>query len=107
MKLIEIIGKTIVLYRAMSQQEAEKTLRYKEPIFEKRFKWFSADLNFIKGRVQDGRFNNSAFVTDRYTRLLAFEIAEEDLKYLKVKRKELEIDRRKSGLVKWNKIWEI
>ena len=58
----------------MSEVEFIETVKFKKADFTtKRFKWFSHSLNFIKSRVQDGKFNNSKFAPDRYTRICQFE----------------------------------
>lgn len=56
------MGKVIILFRAMCQEEYERTLRLKTPDFSlKRFKYFALSLDFIKEKVLDGVFNNSKF----------------------------------------------
>lgn len=85
----------MIIYRAMCDEEATKTLNKGRPDFLRKFKWFSPNLNFIKERVQGGNFNNSKYKTDRYTRLLAFEtddISKSDF----VSNNEVQFDRRKN-----------
>lgn len=83
----------MIIYRAMSDEELALTLKYKKPDFSKsRFKWFSANLDFIKNRVKDGLFNNSRFCQDRYKNLVKFEVDEK----LIDNRLEIQVDRRKN-----------
>jgi len=86
------------LYRVMCEDEALKTIANGRPNFIKRFKWFSDSLSFIKDRVQDGRFNNSGFVSGRYSRVFEFET--EDLhKSLRVSAHEVQFDRRSNSKI--------
>ena len=62
----------MIIYRAMCDEEADKTIKNKKPDFLRKFKWFSPNLSFITERVQGGSFNNSNHKSKRYTRLLAF-----------------------------------
>ena len=63
----------IKLYRAMNEIEKSKTLFYQSLQFNRnREKCFSHNLNWITTRVQNGKFNNSNCVTDRYRYLLEF-----------------------------------
>lgn len=63
----------MIIYRAMCQEEFEKTILYNKPHFIKRYKWFSPDLNFILGRVKDGNFNNSLYNKHKYEFICSFE----------------------------------
>lgn len=93
----------MTLYRAMCEEEAATTLRAGKPQFLRRLKWFSPDLSLIRGRVQDGRFNNSRFVPERYVTLLGFELlAGED--QFTVRGMEWKLDRRRSHQVRWGKV---
>lgn len=81
----------------MSLEELDRTIRLGTADFsEKRFKYFSPSIDFIKKRVQDGSFNNSKFKSGRYTHLVSFWIKEEDLSRCRVSRNEIEVDRRKN-----------
>lgn len=58
----------------MSEVEFVETMQSGKADFStKRFKWFSPDLEFIRTRVRDGKFNNSKFVPSRYTHIISFE----------------------------------
>ena len=64
----------MIIYRAMSEVEFIETLKSGKADFGiKRFKWFSPSLDFIVSRVRDGKFNNSKFVPNRYTHIVAFD----------------------------------
>ncbi|MDR2650034.1 MAG: hypothetical protein LBB94_10020 [Clostridiales bacterium] len=99
--------KEINLYRAMSLDEFNKSISDRQPHFIKRYKWFSSNLDFIIARVQDGKFNNSNYMTERYTILSRFIIYINSLKYFtklnynELNYNELILDRRKSQMVKW------
>jgi len=80
----------------MCEQEYQATILNGKADFSKsRFKWFSPSLEFIKSRVRDGRFNNSAYCPNRYKRILKFEIP------FDYAQKELQIDRRKNITIKY------
>jgi hypothetical protein len=90
----------MILYRAMSPEEAEKTINNKEVQFIRRFKWFSPSLEFVNNRVRDGKFNNSKFSTEKYTHLLKFEFRDkDDVAFIKNK-DEWMLDVRKTPLIK-------
>jgi len=61
------------LYRAMCNQEADETLRFNSLAWNSKKKWFGT-YDFVTLRVKDGKFNNSQFKSDRYCRLLEFDI---------------------------------
>lgn len=63
----------MLVYRAMSQQEFDETIKYGKPSFLRKVKWFSDSLEFIHSRVRDGRFNHSDQCHARYTRIVEFE----------------------------------
>ena len=64
----------IILYRAVCLDEANKTLDFQTlQYYRNREKCFSPNLEWIKTRVQDGKFNNSNSDTNRYKYLLKFE----------------------------------
>ena len=90
----------------MSTVEYRETCKNKNFMFKKRFKWFSLDVEWIKGRVQDGKFNNSNFIADRYKYLISFEIEDKDLMHFsKIGKKELMLDRRKAHNINILKIF--
>lgn len=83
------------IYRAMCHEEAVRTIANGRPDFLRRFKWFSHNLDFITGRVQDGEFNNSNHKPERYSRLFEFEI-DDISKADFVSNNEIQFDRRKN-----------
>jgi len=85
----------MIVYRAMCEEEYLNTLKEKQPVFIKRFKWFSHNLNFIKSKVKDGKFNNSQFVPDRYKYVLSFKVYD-IYKVDFITRNEVQVDRRKN-----------
>jgi len=94
----------MILYRAMSEAEAKATLRHHGPAFVRRWKWFSHDPVWVRGRVMDGRFNRSDAKGYRYTVLLSFTIPDEDARWFKRGRIEWALDRRVCHQVRWGEI---
>ena len=78
----------MIIYRAMCKEEYINTLKYKEPHFIRRFKWFSSDINFIIDRVQNTNFNNSIYIPSRYEYLVEFEADVESAKEIKIDRRD-------------------
>lgn len=108
MKLLEIENDNIILYRAMSQEEADKTLQDQIPTFNSRYKFFSQDLAFIKNRVKDGSFAHSNFKVEPYLVILKYIITNSSLRYFTtLNQKELMLDVRKLPIVKFIKIEEL
>lgn len=69
----------IVLYRAVCAEEYLKTLEFQSLQYSRnREKCFSPSLDWIKSRVQDGKFNNSQY-TERYKYLLKFELEDSQI----------------------------
>lgn len=96
----------INLYRAMSLEEFQKTKI--QPSFNKKNKWFSLSLDHIKRRIQDGKFNNSSFVKDKYNHIVKFTIDKINLEhFINCGNNELMLNVRKINLVKWYEIGEI
>ena len=62
----------MIIYRAMSKEEKDRTILFNRPDFKKRFKWFSQNLTFLLERVRDGKFNNSKHIPGRYAHVLMF-----------------------------------
>ena len=62
----------VVLYRAMYQEEADKTLSDQCPYFTTHYKFFSTDLKFIINRVQRPNFAHSEYNGDSYFTALRF-----------------------------------
>jgi len=88
----------MIVYRAMSKKERDLTLEHNDFAFDKKRKYFSFNLDWIKSRVMDGNFNNSKFKTERYKHLLKFEIDDEYIiQFSKVGEKELMLHKWKSN----------
>ena len=97
----------MILYRAMCNEEANDMIKFKSLTFKNRFKWFGTE-EFVNSRVRDGHFNNSKYVSGRYSRLFKFDVADESMAYFsKCGHKEFMIDRRKVPLIKINSFEEI
>lgn len=97
----------MIFYRAMCDSEANETLKTNRFAWNSKFKWFGP-IEFVTERVMDGKFNNSKFVSDRYSRLLKFEIEDSALSYFsKCGNKEFMLACRKSPLVKILSIDEV
>ncbi len=92
----------------MCKEEMEDTLRYKKPSVFPRVKFFSHDKAFVVGRVMDGSFNHSKFKTERYERLLEFQILDSDLQYFdRIGKFELSLNRKNIGQIKWISVKEV
>lgn len=89
---------TKTVYRAMCQDEYMETVKNKEAVFHKRFKWFTENLDFIRNRVKDGKFNNSHIVKDRYDIVVKFEA--DISKALRLNENELQFDRRRNPKIR-------
>jgi hypothetical protein len=72
----------MILYRAMNNQEAEETIKLGRPAFKSRFKWFGTE-EFVRARVQDGKFANSKFKPGAYDRLLKFHVPDDQAHHLR------------------------
>ena len=90
------------VYRAMCSDELNDTIKNGSASFYKRFKWFSKHLEFVIERVQNGTFNNSSHVHDRYKHIVLFEADVE--KASQVSTHELQFDRRKNPSIKFIKV---
>ena len=92
------------IYRAMSEEELERTVKKGKPDFMRRFKWFSPNIEWVKNRVQDGKFNNSNHIDTRYIHLVEFEwlSGQEDFQSMN----EIQFDRRKNPTIKYIKTME-
>ena len=96
----------ILIYRAMSKIEAMQTIKDNKPHFISRYKWFSPNLEFVKLRVKDGKFNNSAFSKDKYTHILEFSIEKNKFTafFKRLNKNEYMLDRRNTQNIKWKNI---
>jgi hypothetical protein len=84
----------MTVYRAMCEEEM---LLWVNDLYawKNRFKWFSPNIEFIKTRVQDNKFNNSKHKTDAYKYILEFNIIG-DFRTLNVN--EIQVDRRSANM---------
>lgn len=82
----------------MCDEEAEQWINGNNA-WIRRFKWFSPNIEWIKSRVQDGKFNNSNSCLSRYSRLLQFEW--NGLKHDFQSINEIQFDRRKNPTIKF------
>lgn len=89
----------MIIYRAMCEEEYVNTVKSGKPIFQKRFKWFSQNLDWIKSRVQDNKFNNSKFKPNKYTHICSFKW--DELKADWVHKHEIQFDVRKNPNIKF------
>lgn len=98
----------IKLYRAMNEVEKSKTLFYQSLQFNRnREKCFSPNLNWITTRVQNGKFNNSNFVIDRYRYLLEFCFEDESIAAFRCCNNEWKTNIRKLPLIKLVSVTDI
>ena len=65
-------------------------------------KWFSDDIEFIKSRVSDGKFNNSSFVGGRYDYLVIYDVTDNNDKLKRVSDKEVMLYRKDAPMIKVN-----
>ena len=95
---IENNFKPMIIYRAMCEEEYNRTIKYKVPHFIKRYKWFSTNLDFILTRVKDGKFNNSQYKENMYSYILEFEWDGKNADW--INSNEIQFDRRKNPNIK-------
>lgn len=62
----------MIIYRAMSEQEAAATEHDGTLQWQGKHKWFSPSYDHVQQRVQDGQFNNAKWKPERYKIVLAF-----------------------------------
>lgn len=93
------IQNNIILYRAMSPEEAEATLREGKPVFKKRWKWFSNNKTWVEEYIHKNGFANSQFKTDPYSVILKF-VFDSDEHFRQLNKKEWMLDVRKMPLIK-------
>ena len=68
--------------------------------WQSKAKWFSDDIEFIKSRVSDGKFNNSSFVEGRYDYLVVYDVVDNNEKLKRVSDKEVMLYRKDALMVK-------
>ena len=68
--------------------------------WQSKAKWFSDDIEFIKSRVSDGKFNNSNFVEGRYDYLVVYDVTDNNDKLKRVSDKEVMLYRKDAPMIK-------
>lgn len=94
------------LYRAMSEDEFNETIKRGVPHFKSRFKFFSPQIEFVKNRVMNSNFSNRNFKPSKYVRMVCFEVVSGEDNFIKLNSKEMMCDVRKSNSISW-KILEV
>jgi hypothetical protein len=80
----------MIIFRAMCEKEFLLTVEYNKPIFVKKYKWFSENLQWIKERVCGGNFNDSDVIKNRYIYIVYFFVNNLE-KFIKLNSNELMI----------------
>ena len=92
------------LYRLMCKAEYDRVDNTSPFSWQSKAKWFSDDIEFIKSRVGDGKFNNSSFVEDRYGYLVVYDVTDNNNKLKRVSDKELMLYRKDAPMLKVNSV---
>ena len=92
------------LYRLMCKAEYDRVDNTSPFSWRSKAKWFSDDIEFIKSRVGDGKFNNSSFVEDRYGYLVVYDVTDNNNKLKRVSDKELMLYRKDAPMLKVNSV---
>lgn len=87
----------MIVFRAMSKEEADSVSVESPLAFKHRFKWFGTE-EFVTQRVLDGKFNNSKY-SDKYSVLCKYEVISGIEHFSKCGHRELMLDRRKANNV--------
>ena len=95
------------LYRLMCKAEYDRVDNTSPFSWLSKAKWFSDDIEFIKSRVGDGKFNNSGFVEGRYDYLVVYDIADNNNKLNRVSDKEVMLYRKDAPMIKVNSVIKI
>ena len=88
------------LYRLMCKVEYDGVGITTPFSWQSKAKWFSDDIEFIKSRVSDGKFNNSSFVEGRYDYLVVYDVVDNNEKLKRVSDKEVMLYRKDAPMVK-------
>ena len=75
--------------------------------WQSKAKWFSDDIEFIKSRVGDGKFNNSNFIDDRYEYLVVYDVTDDNDKLKRVSDKEMMLYRKDAPMIRVNGVNKI
>ena len=90
----------VKLYRLMCKAEYDRVDITTPFSWQSKAKWFSDDIEFIKSRVSDGKFNNSSFVEGRYDYLVVYDVVDNNEKLKRVSDKEVMLYRKDAPMVK-------
>ena len=92
------------LYRLMCKAEYDRVDNTSPFSWQSKAKWFSDDIEFIKSRVSDGKFNNSGFVEGRYDYLVVYDVVDDNDKLKRISDKEVMLYRKDAPMIKMNSI---
>ena len=95
------------LYRLMCKAEYDRVDNTSPFSWQSKAKWFSDDIEFIKSRVSDGKFNNSGFVEGRYDYLVVYDVTDNNDKLKRVSDKEVMLYRKDVPMIKVNVVNKI
>ena len=95
------------LYRLMCKAEYDRVDNTSPFSWQSKAKWFSDDIEFIKSRVSDGKFNNSGFVEGRYDYLVVYDVTDNNDKLKRVSDKEVMLYRKDVPTIKVNGVNKI
>ena len=95
------------LYRLMCKAEYDRVDNTSPFSWQSKAKWFSDDIEFIKSRVSDGKFNNSGFVEGRYDYLVVYDVTDNNDKLKRVSDKEVMLYRKDVPMIKVNGVNKI
>ena len=92
------------LYRLMCKAEYDRVDDKSPFSWQSKAKWFSDDIEFIKSRVSDGKFNNSDVVEVRYQFLVVYDVTDGNSKLKRVSNKEVMLYRKDAPMIKVNSV---
>ena len=95
------------LYRLTCKAEYDRVDNTSPFSWQSKAKWFSDDIEFIKSRVGDGKFNNSGFVEGRYDYLIIYDVVDDRNKLKRVSDKEVMLYRKDAPMIKVNSVNKI
>ena len=95
------------LYRLMCKAEYDRVDNTSPFSWQSKAKWFSDDIEFIKSRVGDGKFNNSSFVGGRYEYLVVYDVTDDNNKLKRVSDTEMMLYRKDAPMIKVNGVNKI
>ena len=95
------------LHRLMCKAEYDRVDNTSPFSWQSKAKWFSDNIEFIKSRVGDGKFNNSGFVEGRYDYLIIYDVVDDRNKLKRVSDKEVMLYRKDAPMIKVNSVNKI